>query len=132
MLKFFASENIIINSILGKYQYSYEILRELKKHDNSLYLIIGADNLEKFHMWKNVNTMLENNVLVINRNGIEINAYINIFEKKDSFVIVKGLEEINISSTEIREKIKNKEDVIGCLDKRVIKYITDNNLYGGG
>ncbi|MFC1676808.1 nicotinate-nicotinamide nucleotide adenylyltransferase, partial [Planctomycetota bacterium] len=36
---------------------------------------------------------------------------------------------IDISSTEIREKIASGADVTGMLDPQVAQYITENNLY---
>ena len=65
MLRFFETDNIIIDNINNKYQYTYQILRELKKvyKDDQLYLIIGSDNIEKFHLWKNVDEILKNKVI---------------------------------------------------------------------
>jgi len=124
MLKYLENENIIINTTLNKYEYTYEILEELKKEYDDLYLIIGADNLEKFNLWKNVDKILENKILIINRNSIDVSKYMN----NKNFILVNGLDEINISSTYIRENI-NKKDIKYLLDKDVLKYIKDNNLY---
>lgn len=124
MLKYLENENIIIHTTLNKYEYTYEILDELKKEYNDLYLIIGADNLEKFNLWKNVDKILENKILIINRNSIDVSKYMN----NKNFILVNGLDEINISSTYIRENI-NKKDIEYLLDKDVLKYIKDNNLY---
>lgn len=133
MLKLFENDQIKVDSYLGKYQYTYEILDELKKQYNNtkLYLIIGADNLEKFHLWKSIDLILQNKVIVISRNGIKVEKYINKFNKKDNFLVVNYLEQLNISSTVIREKIKNGEDVSVLLDEKVKKYIYERKLYGG-
>lgn len=62
MLKIFENKYIKIDTKLNKYQYTYEILNELNKQykNSQLYLIIGADNLEKFHLWKNIELILQN------------------------------------------------------------------------
>lgn len=128
MLKNYQNENIIINDKLNNLEYTYEILESLKQEyrNSELYLIIGADNIPKFHLWKNVDKILENKVIVLNRDNIDIDKYINKFEKKDNFIVVRDFERIDISSTSIRKNIeKNKE----LLDKEVYKYIKDNNLY---
>ena len=128
MLKFYESENIIINETLNNLKYTYQILEELKKIyiNNELYLIIGADNIPKFHLWKNVDKILENKVIVLNRDNIYIEKYINIFNNKENFIIVKDFKRINISSTNIRNNLEENKNL---LDKKVYKYIKDNNLY---
>lgn len=128
MLRFYESENIIINETLNNLKYTYQILEELKKiyADDTLYLIIGADNIPKFHLWKNVDKILKNKVIVLNRDNIYIEKYINIFNNKENFIIVKDFKRINISSTNIRNNIEENKNL---LDKKVYKYIKDNNLY---
>jgi len=78
----------------------------------------------------NVNDILKNKILVINRNGIDTQKYIN---GRDNFIVVNGLKEMKISSTEIREFISNKNyDKLNMyLDKDVIAYIMEHDLYGG-
>ena len=128
MLKYYENKNIIINDTLNNLEYTYLILNELKKEyiNDTLYLIIGADNIPKFHLWKNVDKILENKVIVLNRDDIEIEKYINRFNNKENFIIVKDFKCINISSTNIRNDIEKNKDL---LDKKIYKYIKDNNLY---
>ena len=125
MLKFLENDDIIVNTTLNNYKYTYQILEELEKIYNDLYLIIGADNLEKFHLWKNVDKILEHKVIILNRNNIDITKCIN----DDRCVIVNDLEEIDISSTYIRDNINTKE-ILSMIDMNVLNYIKDNNLYG--
>ena len=128
MLKFYESKNILINDHLNKFQYTYQILNALKKANPSdeLYLIIGADNVPKFHLWKNVEEILNNKVLVLNRDDIEINNYIDKFQQKENFVIIEDFKPISISSTQIRN---NVDDMSKYLDKQIYEYIKRNGLY---
>ena len=127
MLKYFETENTIVSTKYSNLKYTYEILNELKKNSkDEFYLIIGADNLLKFHLWKNVDSILENKVIVINRNHISCLKYINKFKNKENLIIVNDIDEINVSSTEIR---KNKEYRNRYLDEKVLEYIDKNNLY---
>ena len=98
---------------------------------SSLSTIIGADNIIKFHLWANVEEILKHKVVILGRNGIDMEEHIKKFEKDDSFVLVKDFPQIDISSTKIREKIKNSDfdDMEEYLDKDVIEYIIDNKLY---
>lgn len=129
MLKFFKNKNVIINEKLNNKKYTYEVLDELNKKYSNLYLIIGADNIISFDKWKNVNKILKHHVIVVGRNNIDVNKYLNNFDKS-RFIIVDNIN-YDISSTDIRKKIENYdfESLTSLLDKRIIKYIKDNNLY---
>lgn len=135
MLKYYENDQIIINDKYNNLEYTYQILDKLKidYSDSTLYLIIGADNLVNFHLWKEMDRILENKVLVLPRNGIIASDYINNFDQKDNFILVNNFEEMNVSSSIIRDKI-NKKDYVELnryLDKDILDYIKNNGLYGG-
>jgi len=89
--------------------------------NNEFVLIIGADNLDVFHLWKNYQELLKNyRILVYPREG-----YGNDFPEIE--YIEAPL--FNISSSEIREKIKNKKDVSEFLPPKVLTFITQKKLY---
>ena len=125
MLKFFETDNIIIDTIHNKYKYTYEVLRSLKDYykDHILYLVIGSDNLEKFHLWKNIDEILNNYIIVLKRGNYDIKEQLKKFDTS-KFIIIENFPFIDISSTEIRLNLNNKN-----LDKRVLKYIKENHLY---
>lgn len=131
MLKLVFKDKVIIDTKLSKYIYTYQIMGDLRKKYNDLYLIIGADNIVNFDKWKNVQNILENYVIVIKRNDIDMEGYINNFKEKDKFIIINNFSFLDISSTYIRSMIrKGKYDKISqYLNKDVLKYIRDNNLY---
>lgn len=124
MLKLFESENIIIDNLHNNYPYTYLVLRSIKKDypNDSLFLIIGADNLINFDKWKNIDEILENKIIVLNRNNIDMNKYLEKFNKS-KFIIISDFNYIDISSSEIRNGRFDK------LDSKVKKYVDDNNLY---
>lgn len=129
MLKQIKRDYLIIDEDNNKYQYTYQILERLNNlyKDDDLYLVISADNIINFDKWKNVNYILDNNkVIVLNRDNIDIHKYVDKFNKKDKFIVIQNFPFINISSTELRDKI-NKD----YLDENVYKYIVLNNLYKG-
>ena len=131
MLKFYESDRIIINdNEINNYDYTYQVLDKLKEEyiNDDLYLIMGADNIVNFHKWKNIDIILKNKVIVLNRNDINIEDYIDKFDK-DKFIIINDFKPINISSTDIRERLKNNENVLDVLDKDVYEYIRKNKLY---
>ena len=130
MLKLISNEKIIIKENLEN-SYAYQIINEIKKEHKNIYYIIGADNLETLNKWKNVEEVLKENFIVINRNNIDVNQMLkNNNYDIDKFTIINLT--TSLSSTNIRKKINNKEDVKEYLDKKIYNYIKENNLYEGG
>ncbi len=124
MMKFYETDKILVDTKHNKYPYTYQILRQLHKETtDELYLIIGADNLVDLDKWRNIGEIINNNkIIVLNRNDIDINKYLNRFDTT-RFVIVDNFPFINTSSTEIRNG--NYE----YLNEKIKKYIEDNKLY---
>ena len=129
MLKLIESDNVIINTDLNDKEYSYQVLEELNKKYDNIYLIIGADNIIDFDKWKCVDKILKHNLIVISRNNIDIDKYINKYDKS-KIVVVKDFD-YNISSTYIREQIKNNRfDLLkDIMNPKIISYIKKNKLY---
>lgn len=121
MLKFYENDNIIIDTTHNNYPYTYELLNALKKSypKDELYLIIGSDNLEELHKWKNIDEILKNKIIVLRRNNIMKNPYID----DTNIIYVDNFDNIDISSTEI------KKGDYKYLDSNIKDYIIKNNLY---
>lgn len=134
MLKLYENKNIIIDDKNNNLEYTYQILNSLKLEykDDELYLIIGADNIINFDKWKNYEQILTYNLIILNRNNIDVLEYLEKLNKKDKYVIVNDLPNIDISSTMIRNKLNNKDyDLSMYVDDCILNYIRENNLYGG-
>lgn len=79
-------------------------------------------------LWTNINLYL----IILNRNNIDVLEYLEKLNKKDKYVIVNDLPNIDISSTLIRNKLNNKDyDLSMYVDDCILNYIRENNLYGG-
>jgi nicotinate-nucleotide adenylyltransferase len=90
-------------------------------------LIMGEDNLNSLHKWKNYEVILQNhNIYVYPRLASgEINAqFIN-----HAKIHRVGAPVIELSSTFIRESIKNKKNVVPMLPEKVWKYVEHNLFY---
>ena len=124
MLKFFENDLIKVDTEHNNYQYTIDLMKQLENdYNDTLYLIIGADNIIDFDKWKDYDELLKYNIIVLARNNINIAKYIEKFNGK--FIIVDNYPYIDISSTEIRNGEKDE-----YLDHKVLKYIKENNLYG--
>lgn len=132
MWNYYKSDSIIIDNRYNDLEYTYMILNKLEREcDDELYLIIGADNVISFDKWKNYKEILNNKILVIPREGIDIEKYLDKYDNKNNFILVDGFKEMDISSTNIRDLLKRKryDEVEEYLDKEIIEYIKKNNLY---
>lgn len=106
--------------------------KELYPNDE-IYFICGTDNLSYIDKWKNGEEILKNyKILVIDRKGNDVFELLDKFKEYKDNIIVAPVELRNISSTEIRELIQrgNYEELEKYLDKDVIEYILEENLYG--
>jgi nicotinate-nucleotide adenylyltransferase len=92
-----------------------------------LSLIMGEDNLKTFHKWKNYETILENyDIFVYPRLNTETSVLDLKNHPKIHYIAAPIVE---ISSTFIRQNIKNNKNVHPLLPDSVWKYINHNNLY---
>jgi len=98
------------------------------KRLNELYpqqqfaLIIGADNLDAFPLWRDYKKLLENySILVYPRKGYDLDALQKVYPQ------VKAVEAplFPISSTQIRQLLKEKKDASQWLHPSVYKLLLD-------
>jgi nicotinate-nucleotide adenylyltransferase len=123
--------------------YTYETLKFLKDihPEKHLSLIIGLDSLYSFTNWKNWKNILSlcsllvlerklNDNLVLNKKlkSKISHDYDDFFSGHGKIIILKN-DLINISSTEVRLKLKNNENLTGVVDDQVLEYISKKSLY---
>ena len=83
-----------------------DLIRYLKTKKNVLFLIIGSDNLIKFHKWKNWELLLElTEIIVFSRKDYYRKAKKSVIMKQMKKITFFKNKPINISSTQIRKKI---------------------------
>jgi len=94
---------------------------------NQLHFIIGADSLVDFYKWLEPEKILKTcQIIVYNRAGVDLDA-VNEKLKKQVFFLNAPL--IDISSTNIRNKIRCGESLTAFMPERVANYILNNELY---
>lgn len=115
---------------LEKPSYTHITLKVLTKQfpEHTFHLIIGEDNVAKFHEWKEVDWILENyKVLVYSR---QVNSKQYAVEKThDSRLMTHKLPMFDISSTDIRNRIRNNQSISYFVTKNVEQYIRFHKLY---
>ena len=90
-------------------------------------LIMGEDNLKSFHKWKNYEVILAHHeIYVYPRLSVEEDVLQLKNHPKIHFIAAPIVE---ISSTFIRDNIKNGKNVKPLLSSKVWEYIDHNNFY---
>lgn len=107
--------------------YTVDTLTYLKEKypDVNFVLIMGSDNLESFHKWKNHTVIAkEHAIYIYPRPGYVASKY----EKEYSIKVVPA-PVMEISSTMIRKAIRDKKDVRYFLNEKVWQYIKEMHFY---
>ncbi|MCR4944246.1 MAG: nicotinate-nucleotide adenylyltransferase [Clostridium sp.] len=114
--------------------YTFETLEHFHKEEEKLYFITGADCLLDLEKWGNVKRIFELCTLVVltrpgydNEKLYKQKEYIE--NKYNGEIIIFESEGLDISSTEIREKVKTGKDIRRLVTKEVFELIKDNGLY---
>ncbi len=99
---------------------------EEKFPQHEFSLIMGEDNLNSLHKWKNHEVILKHYPIFVYP---RINSEIKSFSVPDAKIIIIDAPIIELSSTYIRAAIKQNKSVRPMLPEKVWKYIDENNLY---
>lgn len=124
-------ENVITSAFefdLPKPSYTIDTLNALqaKFPDDEFCLVIGADNWCVFDRWKAGEEIItKHRVLIYPRRGYDI----VIPEKYSDRVSVVEAPLIEVSSTQVRERLSQLKSVSFYVPEAVERYIIENNLY---
>lgn len=112
---------------LPKPSYTWNTLQNLKKDypNREFVLMIGGDNWDLFDKWYHAHDILNNfQVVVYPRNEA---CRVRSENSHNPMIIQANL--INISSTDIRERLKAGKGIKRLVPKAVAEYITKHKLY---
>ncbi|MCI8965550.1 MAG: nicotinate (nicotinamide) nucleotide adenylyltransferase [Clostridia bacterium] len=105
--------------------YACDIFKIITKKylKDDVFFLMGEDNYLKLNSWKNYKELLNYKYIIFERNKeVKIENNSNIY-------LIKCENTKEISSTLIREKIKNNDSLENIIDKDVEKFILKNELY---
>lgn len=117
---------------MPKPSYTTDTLAYLKEKypENSFALIMGEDNLKSLHKWKNAENLIENNQIIVYPRKVETEAV----AEKNPYLDHKNIHLIDapileLSATQIREMIKQNQNVRPMLPPEVFEYLDGSNFY---
>ncbi len=108
----------------GGISYTIDTLNELKKKypDDEFYLIIGSDLANNFSSWKDYKDIGKlAKIVVAKRDDYPLKS-------KDDFIVV-NITQIDSSSSQIRELIKQKKPIDKLVPAKVLEHIKKHNLF---
>lgn len=117
-----------------EYSYTAITLTELKKlhPDWEIYFIIGEDSLQDLTKWYEPQTVTDNCILLVypRDNNSQLDTLIT--ERKSNFnadIRPINANVVDISSTDIRNRIKNGKSIQGLVKDSVYEFIKEKGLY---
>ncbi len=109
--------------------YTVDTLRALDSTypDAKLYLLIGADSLAEFHTWKDPDIICSlADLVVMPREHFPVD---NIRPELKPHVRIVHTPTVEISSTDIRNRVREGKSIRYYVPREVAEYIEENDLY---
>lgn len=122
----------------GSISYTSDTLRHLKTTypDDEFVLTVGSDSLATLPTWNQADYIIKTaRIAAVSRSEEEshkIEDYSAAVKAMGGRVTIIKTRPFDISSTEIREKIVNNQDISCYMDENVVKYIVYKSIYKSG
>ncbi|MDO4622986.1 MAG: nicotinate-nucleotide adenylyltransferase [Eubacteriales bacterium] len=118
------------------YTYTYRTLERLKAEnpDNEYYFVMGADSLVDFDTWREPQRIVDAAHLVVaTRNQTDPKVFESLLAKRraqfNGDFLKMDTPNLDISSNNLRKKIRSGESAKYYILDTVLEYIEENNIY---
>ncbi len=119
--------------------YTCDTIQDLREKEPfaQYYFIMGADSLFSMESWKDPGEIFKNCILVAaardSRDTFSLTEKATELQAKyQARIIILPERKIDISSSEVRSRIREGKSVRYMIPDKVIDYISSNHLYCGG
>jgi len=106
--------------------HTYKTLCQLRDQypEHQFSFVIGADNLDRFNEWEEYQALIrEFQFYVYPRAGYSLEKIL------PGMKVLQGMEEVDVSSTQIRQAVKDGKSIKNLVSVEVGEYITIHQLY---
>ena len=103
---------------------TFKLIYEKYNEIADIYLIMGSDNFEKMPNWKDYEELMQNYKFIV----LERLNHKKV-TKLENVLFYETTPTEDISSTCIRNKIMNNEDISKYISPQVMQYIKEKNIY---
>ncbi len=136
----FTDDNMMVSDIEIRRKgisYTYDTLLSLdEKRDKQLFLIIGSDMLMSFDSWYRYKDILSLAKVITACRTNDIKQLAELKKKAEELNVISRepisvcrIKAFEISSAEIREKVRNGDKIEGLVPELVKKFIFERGLY---
>ena len=118
----------------NKIHYTYKTINYFKKTypNDEFFFIMGEDSFMGIEKWKKYQEILDENLIIFKRESgknSSLLSKINEIKKYNRNIYLIDNLSLDISSTLIRNLVKNNKSIRYLVDDDVIKIIEEENLY---
>ena len=120
----------------GGISYTVDTLRSLAREDRRLFMLVGTDMALKLDQWREPEEIFKLCYPTYVRRESDKLLEKQIIEKNSKYLSEYGkicrrimTNEIELSSTEIRQMVKEGKDISHLVPQKVADYIKENGLY---
>ena len=120
----------------GGINYTVDTLRSLAREDRRLFMLVGTDMALKLDQWREPEEIFKLCYPTYVRRESDKLLENQIIEKNNMYLAKYGkicrrimTNEIELSSSEIRQKVREGKDISHLVPEKVAQYIKENNLY---
>ncbi|ABR48466.1 nicotinate (nicotinamide) nucleotide adenylyltransferase [Alkaliphilus metalliredigens QYMF] len=121
----------------GKVSYTIDTIAALQSHwgkEVSCYFIIGIDALIEIESWKAYEELLKSITMVVATRAGHVGNFIDttiasLKENHHANILPMTIPDIEVSSTEIRKRVKENHSIKYLVPESVENYIKKNKLY---
>lgn len=118
----------------NKIHYTYKTINHFKitYPNDEFFFILGEDSFMDLEKWKNYQEILDENLIIFKRESgknSSLLSKINEIKKYNKNIYLIDNLSLDISSTLIRNLVKNNKSIRYLVDDDVIKIIEEENLY---
>ncbi|MFM9985931.1 MAG: nicotinate (nicotinamide) nucleotide adenylyltransferase [Flavobacteriales bacterium] len=117
---------------LPRPSYTIETMKSLESFwpDYQFTIIMGEDSLRSLHLWKNYRELIESySICVFPRHKKIGEASVPVLDDAHKDIRIVDAPLIEVSSTEIRDRVKNQLEINYLTVNQVVRYISDHHLY---
>jgi nicotinate-nucleotide adenylyltransferase len=110
--------------------YTIDTIRALKDdYPQGLCFIVGADRLLKLDTWKEPHELLRSVPFVIApRSGVSLDVF-DVSPFCEAVIVPLQMEDVDLSSSELRERIQRGESIRDWVPRQVAEYIEEHKYY---
>jgi nicotinate-nucleotide adenylyltransferase len=110
--------------------YTIDTIRALKDdYPQGICFIVGADRLLKLDTWKEPHELLRSVPFIIApRSGVSLDLF-DVSPFREAVIVPLQMEDVDLSSSGLRERIRRGESIAQWVPKQVAEYIEEHKCY---